>query len=256
MKKILGILGGIITTAAPITSVISCTDYSKSDEFKSWIKNKETFLLFIGANDCEFCNKFETSISSVSGKKYLEQQSKDFVKDYNDNVANDKHNHKNFTTDPVTGFGDKIDTISLKTLKADKHEGLFSEKGWAKEILEWVKDELNQMFKDAHFNNWKGTKSDKEKITNYFSGYGTPFFILIRGGHLVVTYTGYSNNNETSPSLDLEVLVKEFKQAFVSNDSANIMFDKINGSTNTNDGEEKSLYSDQAILKYSENWNK
>lgn len=246
MKKILSILSVFAVTLAPATAVVSCGENTKNyDEFMGWINSKESFLLYIGADDCDFCKQFDNANDNHGNT--LKNILKNTQNHYIDKIVDPEYQNGPF------GFGDALNgDITLRTFKGEHHDTVLTEK-WAEKIFDWVGDRIWDFTK--YFNGEGNFIKDRDEFNKLYKSnikdkLGTPTFLLIRNGELVDVYTkGFGIGDDQDEENALVKLGDDINSAFVDEDFASHLVTRvINGDENNT---EYSLdYS-----KYLNNWN-
>lgn len=155
-KKILSIKSSFILTILPIISVTACN--SNYDEIILKIKNKETFIGYIGSENCPGCQ-------TLSKQWDLWMQEKDWDKDILDlKDENLKINRYAFVSD--YDFKGANDNTWNKT---------FFETKWVKNTFEWLKKSQKNL--------WATNENIKNGFDpDYLPGNGIPTIFFVKNG--------------------------------------------------------------------------
>jgi len=242
MKKLISILTATTLIASSTVSVVACSSNANFREFKSWIKNEDSFLLYIGAKDCDYCQQFEDTLKMTN--KELEQ-----LLAKANSIYNAKHsNESEINNGDLTDFGRKI-----KHDKIDFHQFITDEKAnnwnenWSKNIYNWIVEQIVKVYikvrletKPEIEDNYKRYyKIAEDRVKTYLSSNrGTPFYLLVRNGKLVfweVGFEGATNNNHKEA---LEKWFKTFDEALNQDQIEIKIADKIDGSKPSEDKKE------------------
>jgi len=235
MRKILSLLTVTSVITSTTVNVVSCGQNANWREFNNWINNEETFLLYIGAENCDFCNHFEDALAETGN--LVQILIDELVKRYEALlITNNK-------LDELTGFGQNITWPALTNLRKFVIEDLadnFNER-WSENILNWVRDRLRDIYFAVTF----APSVEQEQnaiaqwnITNELVGNflettrGTPYFILIRNGQLAGLSTGFSRSDNLNHNSDIRKWFSTFSDFFMAEDLRRILVDMINNPSN------------------------
>ncbi len=243
MKKLISVLTATSLIASSTVSVVACSSNANFREFKSWIKNEDSFLLYIGAKDCDYCQQFEDTLKMTN--KELENLLLE---------ANNKYNSKHLDESDInngnlTDFGRKI-----KHDKIDYHQFVIDEKAnnwnenWSKNIYNWIVEQIVRIYIKVRFetkpeieSNYKRYyKIAEDKVKTYLSSNrGTPFYLLVRNGKLVFWEVGFEGATDNKNySENLKKWFKVFDDALNQNEIENQIAEKVDGSKPSTDKKE------------------
>ncbi|AGR41431.1 hypothetical protein [Spiroplasma taiwanense] len=238
MKKLLSAVSAITLVSSSTITVVACSSNEYFEKFEGWIANKESFVLYIGADDCDYCVQFENAMDNQ--KTYVEQKLTKMSTDYQNLYT------ENVYQDSLTAFGEKLTNnkpVDFRTFKTEEKANNFKEK-WSINLLDWIKDKVIEIYFDnliaSSINNsdlYKFKKIAKEKVNTYFdSNKGTPFFLTIRNGKLVSWTQGFEKDSlgwdENSLNKLFDPIVSEFLNSEIETEIVN----KINGSSTGGEG--------------------
>ncbi|QHX36827.1 lipoprotein [Spiroplasma sp. BIUS-1] len=195
MRKLLSVISATTLVGTSAMSVVSCSSNKYFQQFKGWIDNKESFLLYIGADNCPHCQDFENT--QKDHKEKFDGLINDLNNSYNTKISD-------ITTpdpDSKTAYGEKLNNkVDLRTFKTEDYNNKFTEK-WSKNILNWVIDQVTEILKQELMKTVSSekiaTKMAKDKTKAYFDNsenLGFPMFLLIRNGKLVSWEVGFGTD--------------------------------------------------------------
>lgn len=235
MKRILGLLAVTSVITSATVNVVSCGRNAYWREFNNWINNEETFLLYIGAENCEFCHHFEDALAATGN---LAQELMDsLVARYEAKLISRPGDLK---IDELTGFGQNIihqDSVNLRKFITEDLADNFNEP-WSENILNWVRDRLRDIHFAVSFEPWveQGLQDEitqwnltNERVDNFLeTTRGTPYFILIRNGQLAGLSTGFSRSHNLNHNSDIREWFSTFENFFMAEDLRRILTSMIN----------------------------
>ncbi|ARU91436.1 hypothetical protein SCLARK_00807 [Spiroplasma clarkii] len=245
MKKLISVLSATALLTSSTASVISCGNDAYWNEFNRAVKNQETFMVYIGADDCEYCNHFEDS-KKITGD--LVQELLDgLIAKYKADLTTlgDK-----VEVDDLTGFGQAIkvpDQVKLREFIIEAKADNFNEK-WSKNILNWVRDQLREIYYTKEFkynvDNGNGEVNARNQVNAAVKSYldnakGTPFFLMIRNGKLAGISSGYSRTSPINHDEDIRNWFETFKNFFLADDLSNQIVNLIKNSSGSSSGGEE-----------------
>ncbi|ASP28033.1 hypothetical protein SCORR_v1c02590 [Spiroplasma corruscae] len=238
MKKILATLSVLTIATSSAATVVSCSSNVHYKEFLQWINNKETFLLYIGAKDCDFCQKFESNIEY--NKQYFDDKLNQISGEYNNNVSS-----LNNLNDSFTGYGETLNNnLNLRQFVIDEKANNFKEK-WSENIVTWLVDKLTEVYYELTLNIGSNETIQKnvakEKVKEYFDKIkATPMFLIIRNGKVVDWEVGFEEDTTGWVDKSLESLVSQIGKSFLDSEIEAKLVNKINTGSATESGGETS----------------
>lgn len=123
MRKLLSVFSTVTLVGTSTLTVVSCSSNKNFNEFKGWINKKESFLLYIGADNCPHCQDFENAQKKYKTK--FDQKINELNTSYDQLVSSQNIKYP----DSMTAFGEKLNNkVDLRTFKTEKFENKFSEK--------------------------------------------------------------------------------------------------------------------------------
>ncbi|AOG60638.1 hypothetical protein SHELI_v1c06870 [Spiroplasma helicoides] len=225
MKKLLNVLAASALISTSTVAVVSCSNRNFT-EFQGWIANKESFVLYIGAKDCDYCNKFEDSLTMVK-----EYNGYDFIQSKFDSLLNEYTtilDTKEVEQEPLTDYGQKLShsKIDFRQFVIDSKADNFNEK-WSENLLKWVISQATEMYMNDEFSNqtnfdsWKQGYRNiaKEKTKSYFNSSsvkGTPLFLVIRNGKLVSWINGFEQSTPVDYEASLNTWFQNIRSDFLN----------------------------------------
>ncbi|WP_339020424.1 lipoprotein [Spiroplasma endosymbiont of Atherix ibis] len=241
MKKLLSVISTATLVGTSTLTVVSCSSNKNYNEFKKWIDNKDSFILYIGEDNCPHCQDFEY-VQKKYNKK-LNEKISELNTSYNQKVVNQEGSEH---PDSLIAYGQKLNNdVDLRTFKTEEYQSKFTEK-WTKNILNWMIDEVTQIYKKQYtigdMSDKLATKLAKVKVKQYFNLdkiQGFPIFILIRNGKLVSWENGFGNKpaggwTETL----LDNLFNPLITAMNNREQETEIINKVNDGTNSGSGGE------------------
>jgi hypothetical protein len=218
MKRLLTVLGAIQLVATPAMTVISCDSNKNYETFKGWIDNKDSFVLYIGADDCEHCNDLDKALNDLTdGNKH----GTDIMRDGLAKIAADWNKAGN-GEDQYIG-ADEVKSIDFHSFKDDKYDGIWNNSKWMKNIRDWTVDQYYDLFVsyDPNFvddNTYYTEDVVKDAIKTMIVGNGTPIFVVVRNGKLVTVDNGFSGTNSLDPVYTLvnDTLKADFENTLIT----------------------------------------
>ncbi|QEH62070.1 hypothetical protein SCHIN_v1c08750 [Spiroplasma chinense] len=274
MKKFLNLLAATALVTTSASTVVSCSSTANWKTFKGWIDKQDSFILYIGARDCEYCQQFETAKDIVSSEpgNSLEDRITSLQNEYNNLTI-----VGNTQTDDLTGFGQALKSdLRFETFMIDEKANNFREK-WSKNILDWAVDQVTNIYIDYRWGSTPGgdliDTTVKENIAKkvaknafYKNGdktspnVGTPFFLVVRNGKLVTwTTDGYSESTETNDKLvEFDNWFNAIREDFKNPDIKSSIMSKLEDySPDASTSESKTNFNyDQIDFNNYTNWNK
>ncbi|AKX33929.1 hypothetical protein SLITO_v1c02740 [Spiroplasma litorale] len=226
MKKILATLSVLTLATTSATTVISCSSNVNYKQFLQWIDNKETFLLYIGAKDCDFCQKFEANLES--NKTFFDNKLEELSGQYNNSVSSIKPDENSFT-----GYGEELNNnLNLREFVSDEKANNFKEK-WSENIINWLIDRMTDIYYksmlDIGSNETIQKKVAKSKVKEYFDKIkATPMFLIIRNGKIVSWEIGFDQDETGWVENSLDKLIKKFSTSFLNSEIETELVEKIN----------------------------
>ncbi|AKU79506.1 hypothetical protein [Spiroplasma turonicum] len=237
MRKILAALSVVSLASAGATTVISCSSNVLYKQFLQWIENKESFVLYIGAKDCDYCQKFEANIDY--NQSYFNDKLSQISGEYNNSISKYNGNDDSFTS-----YGQKLNNdLNLRSFIAEEKSNNFKEK-WSENIIKWLVDKVAEIYYSAMLdighNETIQKKVAKDKVKEYFNKIkGTPMFIIIRNGKIVDWEVGFEDDSTGWTENSLESLVKKISDSILNSEIESVLVDKVNtGSSETESGGE------------------
>ncbi|AXK51275.1 lipoprotein [Spiroplasma alleghenense] len=246
MRRLLAILASASLITAAGTTVVSCTnELSNYNTFKKWIKNRETFVLYIGAEDCPYCQNFvkattgkpngslddfENQVNNGDNKMFNE-----FKTNYNNKLESLQNGGKEINDDFRNGFGAKVDQVKFHHFTEEKKDSINSKK-WLTKIKEWILDEYKAQYKIHNI-----PETDPNYVTNDLTVddlkiSSIPTYIIIRDGKLVNVTTGFDSlENGVGEEQALEKWFTEINSYFT--DPASFFQPSNNGGETGGDGD-------------------
>ncbi|AHI53987.1 hypothetical protein SSABA_v1c05830 [Spiroplasma sabaudiense Ar-1343] len=197
MKKLLAVLAASSLVAASSSAVVACTnELSNYNTFKDWIQRRETFILYVGAEDCPVCQSFvKATTGKVDGdiETFSNNVNNGNNQDFNDLTNNYNNSLKEGDEDIYeNGFGTKVNQVKFHHFVEEKKDKINSKKWWIK-IKEWILEQYKIQYKihnipegDPNFIT-KDWTIDTLKITSI------PVFIVIRDGKFVNLVQGFDD---------------------------------------------------------------
>ncbi|WP_338984568.1 lipoprotein [Spiroplasma endosymbiont of Diplazon laetatorius] len=235
MRKLLSVISVTALVGTSSLSVVSCSSNKYFKEFKGWIDNKESFILYMGADDCEYCQGFEYLQEKESS--YFKTKTKELNTNYNQEIKGLNGNY----SDSMTAFGEKLNNdLEFRTMKTEEKANKFDEK-WSKNILSWLVDEVTEVYKYREYNNSQlsdklVTKLAKAKVETYLKkdNLGIPFFLVIRNGKVAGWYSGFSKEPEAGwNELVIDELFKQLNSIITNHDQETEMVNLVNNGQST-----------------------
>ncbi|AGR42308.1 lipoprotein [Spiroplasma diminutum] len=256
MRKLLSVISATALVGTSTLTVVSCSSNKYFKEFKKWIDNKESFLLYIGADDCTHCIDFENAKKDNSDK--FNEKLMQITTGYNQTIANNENEYP----ETMTAFGEKLNNeVDFREFKTEELANNFKEK-WSKNIISWMVDQVTPIYKDKTYgntgtNDTVATRLSKKAVEAYFDSSdnkGTPMFILIRNGKLVSWNVGYSKSSEVGHSgVDIEKLFDPIIEDMKYKEIEEKMVTKINNSGSSTGGGEGETSEDTLSFNYALN---
>lgn len=87
---------------------------SNLDEIKEKVKNKETFILYIGSKNCSHCAEFKPKLEDVANEYKLTMYYVDISK-LDNNEENELKKIANYSGTPTTAFIDEGEDLGTQT---------------------------------------------------------------------------------------------------------------------------------------------
>lgn len=234
MRKLIGVLSATALITSSTSAVISCGNDAWWKEFNTAVKNKETFLVYIGADDCEYCNQFEEAKTATGDlvQTQLEKMKTDYA-------ALLTSLGTNKVVDDLTGFGQdllKPDSVKLHEYVIEKKADNFTEK-WSKNILNWIRDQLREIYYQKTFanlvsqgsiNELTARNQTKDSVKNYLdTSKGTPMFLMVRNGQFAGISVGFNQSSSKNHEEDIKEWFKPLSDYFLADDFSQQMVEII-----------------------------
>ncbi|WP_338971298.1 lipoprotein [Spiroplasma endosymbiont of Panorpa germanica] len=227
MRKLLAILASTSLISAAGVTVVSCTnELSNYNTFKKWIKKRETFILYIGAEDCPYCqnfvksatgkpdgnlDEFENQVNNGDNKRF-----NDLTETYNNTLSDlkDKNNQTEIEDEFRNGFGAKVDKVQFHHFTEEKKETVQSKK-WLTKIKEWILDEYKEQYKIHNVPETDPNYVTKDLTIDDLKINSIPVYLIIRDGKLVNIVSGFDSlENGVGPEQAMDNLFNEFTSYF------------------------------------------
>lgn len=222
--------------AATSAVVVACgVDNAKFNEFTNWINNQETFVLYIGARDCPYCNAYENAKTREETKGLFQEILNDvWASEYNANAQ------ENFKPEKYNNYGEKLKYNEVKYHEfTESSPSTLWELEWAKKMYDWLIDNMYELTKDYQSGN--SENEWKEKIKAIIKK-ESPTFVLVRNGRLVSVQSGFSQETNSMSTDSYRNLIESFKEDFSIENYDSVWTNKINGlETRTLDFNEANL---------------
>ncbi len=237
MRKLLNIISSTALVGTSTLAVISCSSNKKFNEFKGWINNKESFILYMGADDCPHCKDFDNAKKDYSDK--FDSKMNELNTSYEQKVVNQGANYP----DSMTAYGEKLNNkVDFREFKTEEVQNKFNEK-WSKNILDWMIEEVTEIYKTKVFGNTGindkiAYNESKKKVKTYFNNNnGVPMFIIIRNGKLVSWEVGFGSSEQGWTEKIIDELFEPLITAMNNSDQETVFIDKVDKGQSTGGGE-------------------
>ncbi|WP_101780869.1 lipoprotein [Spiroplasma monobiae] len=234
MRKLLSVISATALVGTAAMNVVSCSSNAYYKEFKGWIDNKESFLLYIGADDCDHCKNFESTIESE--KDYFNDKIDQLNANY-ETIAVTKHGKSDENS--LTNYGQYLNNkVDYRYFKTAEKENNFNEK-WSKNILDWMIEEVTEIIKQEilrvtpDFSEKIAYNLAKNSTKTYFNNNkGTPMFLLVRNGKLVGWQAGFVEDTQKWDKIAIDKWFEPLNKIFMEeNQEAEIVKLIRNGQT-------------------------
>jgi hypothetical protein len=198
MKKLLGLLGTVQMITIPALSVVACESNANYKEFKSWVDAKESFVLYIGADDCEHCKDFDKFLGMKNATQTGEEVLKDGLEkmrtDYNDHLKSGGWNSGEESVNNLLGYT-SVNQISFHKFKYDNFDDIWNDTKSMKNIRDWEVDQYESILKQQGNNNYIDNDNMDDALKQLVSTTGTPIFMIIRNGKFIGQVSGFEGSS-------------------------------------------------------------